>query len=153
MGSYLRLLLRAETTLLDSLLTVGAGHRAEAEVFSGCDTLARMSREHQRLLAPIVARYQQQTDAETEEPDPFHPEAITEVRSGPVGLLRDLQGLYLLATLVQTSWTVVFQGAQGARDRELMDLAEQCSGETSRQLSWLNTHLKVAAPQALLVAS
>jgi hypothetical protein len=59
----------------------------------------------------------------------------------------------VLATLVQTTWTVVDQCAQGARDEELQRIAEQCNHETSRQLKWLNTRLKAAAPQALLVAT
>jgi len=34
-----------------------------------------------------------------------------------------------------------------------MAAAEQANASTSRQLAWLNTRLKAAAPQALLVAS
>ncbi|URN11455.1 hypothetical protein LUW77_04160 [Streptomyces radiopugnans] len=59
----------------------------------------------------------------------------------------------MLGTLVQTTWTAVAQAAQGARDHELLELAHACEGETGRQLSWLNTRLKAAAPQALLVAT
>jgi hypothetical protein len=73
------------------------------------------------------------------------------VRSGPVGLLRDLQDLHVLATLVQTTWTVIAQGAQGLRDQELLDVATSSNTETSRQLTWLNTRMKEAAPQALIV--
>jgi hypothetical protein len=68
-----------------------------------------------------------------------------------VGLLRDLQDLHLLATLVQTTWTVIAQGAQGLRDRELLEVATSANAETSRQLTWLTTRMKVAAPQALIV--
>jgi hypothetical protein len=147
LGSYLQLLHSAETTLLKSLLAVATGHAAEAEVYAGCHTLAKMSEDHQQRLAPMLGRYEP-----ADPPDRFFPDGSTETRSGPVGLLRDLQDLYLLATLVQTSWTLVYQGAQGARDRELIKLAEECNGQTSRQLSWLNTQLKNAAPQALLAA-
>jgi hypothetical protein len=61
--------------------------------------------------------------------------------------------LHVLASLVQTSWTVVLQGAQGLRDRDLLDLAEKSGQDTARQLSWLNTMMKATAPQALIVAS
>ena len=57
----------------------------------------------------------------------------------------------MLASLVQTTWTVVAQGAQGVRDRELLSIATDANAETSRQLSWLNTRMKAAAPQALIV--
>ena len=44
------------------------------------------------------------------------------------------------------------QGAQGLRDRELLGIAEDAGRSTSRQLSWLTTRMKAAAPQALLMA-
>ena len=37
----------------------------------------------------------------------------------------------MLASLVQTTWTVIAQGAQGLRDRELLEVAHRASGETS----------------------
>ncbi len=142
---------RAEATLADSFVTVGNGHREEADVFHTCWTLATMSREH--VLAPVVDRYSEQgVGDDVDEPERLHAAGLAEVRTGGVGLLRDLQDLFLLATLVQTSWTVLYQAGQGARDRELIGLAERCNAETSRQLTWLNTRMKAAAPQALLVS-
>lgn len=47
---------------------------------------------------------------------------------------------------------MIAQGAQGLRDRELLEIAQACNAETSRQLTWLNTRMKQAAPQALIVA-
>jgi hypothetical protein len=60
---------------------------------------------------------------------------------GEIGLLRDRQALHLLATLVQSTWTVVVQGAQGLRNRD-------CS--RSPATVWL-TWLK-APHRALIVA-
>jgi hypothetical protein len=152
--TYLGLLHRAEATLADSFVTVGRGHQAEPDVFHICASLADLSREHEQALAPVVARYgEQHSGADIEEPQRLHADGIAEVRTGGVGLLRDLQDLFLLATLVQTSWTVVIQAAQGARDRELIEIAQHCNGETSRQLSWIQTRVKSAAPQALLLSS
>ncbi|MDQ1740309.1 MAG: hypothetical protein QOE53_1961 [Pseudonocardiales bacterium] len=153
LATYVGLLHRAEETLADSFVTVGHGHRAEPDVFHTCDSLAAMSRAHQELLAPVAARYgEQRSGNDVEEPERLHADGIAGTREGAVGLLRDLQDLYLLATLVHSSWTVVSQAAQGARDRELIEIAQHCSGETSRQLTWLQTRIKVSAPQALLVA-
>ena len=45
-----------------------------------------------------------------------------------------------------------FEGELTADDRELLDIAHECGAETDRQLTWLTTRLKVAAPQALIVA-
>ncbi|UQU62479.1 hypothetical protein COUCH_26025 [Couchioplanes caeruleus] len=150
---YLALAHRAEQTLADSFRVVGEGHKKHPDVLFTCRTLAGMSDEHVRRLAPIVQRYGERDDADTDEPERLHAAGLAEVRSGPVGLLRDLQDLHVLGTLVQTTWTVVAQAAQGLRDHDLLELAEHANGETSRQLSWLNTRMKAAAPQALIVAS
>lgn len=60
--------------------------------------------------------------------------------------------LYVLATYVDITWTLVGQAAQGAREAHLIDVVARCDGETTTQVSWLRTRLKQAAPQALLVA-
>jgi hypothetical protein len=48
--------------------------------------------------------------------------------------------------------TLVGQGAQGARDNELLEMVGRSAGETSVQLKWLSTRMKQAAPQALVVS-
>jgi hypothetical protein len=50
------------------------------------------------------------------------------------------------------AWTLLGQAAQGARDRELLEVVQGCEGETEIQLKWLRTRMKQAAPQALVVA-
>ena len=65
---------------------------------------------------------------------------------------RDLHDLYLMATECDVSWTLVGQAANGARDRELLEVVGACEGETATQLKWLRSRMKVAAPQALVVA-
>jgi hypothetical protein len=151
---YVGLLHRAEQTLADSFRVVADGHADEPDVLTTCRHLAGTSDEHVTALAPVADRYGEQARGEgVEEPERLHADGLGQVRSGPVGLLRDLQDLYVLASLVQSSWTVVEQAAQGARDRELIGIANSCSAGTSRQLTWLTTRIKAAAPQALLVAS
>jgi hypothetical protein len=154
LATYLGLLHRSEQTLAESLLTVGEGHQAEADIYHTCLSLAKLSLGHLEKLSPVVARYgEQRHGADVSEPERLHAEGVAQVRPGPVGLLHDLQDLYLLATLVDTTWTAVNQAAQGARDRELMEICQSCMSETTKQLKWLQTRMKVSAPQALLVAS
>jgi hypothetical protein len=150
LSTYLGLVHRSEEQLAQAFRTVGQGHAAEADVFHTCQLLAGWSEEHVRTLAPIAQRFG--ADSDVDEPERLHHAGITEVRSTAVGLLRDLQDLFLLASLVQTSWTVVWDAAQGLRDEELRTVSEQCNAETTRQLTWLTTRMKQAAPQALLVA-
>jgi hypothetical protein len=152
LATYIGMVHRAERTLAESLLTVGDGHKEEADIFHMCQTLAKMSQEHERRLAPIVDRYgEERAGDDVEEPDRLHADGVGEVREGSIGLLRDLQDLYLLATLVQTCWTVIYQAAQGVRDHDLMTVAEHSNSEISRVLTWINTRMKAAAPQALLM--
>jgi hypothetical protein len=47
---------------------------------------------------------------------------------------------------------VVNQAGSALRDAGLLAVVEQCHKETGIQLSWLQTRMKQAAPQALLVA-
>jgi hypothetical protein len=149
LSTYVGLADHSERTLADSLRAVAAGHQAEPDVFFTCRLLAQWSDQHRERLAPVVERYGE--DDSVEEPERLHAHGLAEVRSGPVGLLRDLQDLHVLASLVQTTWTVIAQGAQGLRDSELLEVATSANAETSRQLTWLNTRMKVAAPQALIV--
>ena len=60
---------------------------------------------------PVVQRYGEVTP--TTNPSGFTPTACP-TRSGPVGLLRDLQDLYLLASLVDITWTLVIQAGRPA---------------------------------------
>ena len=147
--TYIGLADHSEKTLADSLRTVAQGHARVADVFHTAQMLAGWSDGHREALAPIIERY---GEADVEEPERLHHAGLAETREGEIGLLRDLQDLHVMASLVQTTWTVIAQGAQGLRDRELLDVANSANVETSRQLTWLNTRMKVAAPQALIVA-
>jgi len=149
LATYVGLADHSEQTLADSFRAVAEGHAHVADVFHTCHQLADWCDDHRQRLAPAVQRYGEQDVAE---PERLRADALSATREGEVGLLRDLQDLYLLATLVHSTWTVITQGAQGLRDRELLEVATSSNAETSRQLSWLNTRMKAAAPQALIVA-
>jgi hypothetical protein len=143
---YLGLLHTAEDTLADSFIQVSEGHQADADVYHICRQLAGQCGQHVEALEPIVSRYGERRQSE---PERLHAEGLSETRAGPVGLLRDLQDLYLLASLVDITWTMI---GQAARDADLLDVATACQQQTSTQIAWLRTRMKQAAPQALLVA-
>ena len=103
---------------------------------------------HEQLLTPFVTKYA----TSVSEPDALHGELFNGVRKGPLGLLRDLHDLYLMATECDIVWTLIGQAAQGARDRELLNVVSSCEGETSAQVAWLKSRMKQAAPQVLVVA-
>lgn len=147
--TYIGLADQSEKTLADSFRAIARGHARAADVFHTCHMLAQWCDEHREALAPIVERY---GEAGVDEPERLHAAGLAETRAGEIGLLRDLQDLHVLASLVQTTWTVIAQGAQGLRDSELLEVASTANAQTSRQLSWLNTRMKTTAPQALIVA-
>jgi hypothetical protein len=152
LSTYVALAHGSETTLAEAFDTVGQGHAEHPDVVFTCQTLATMSRRHLERLAPVVSRYGEERDPSVQEPERLHADGVARVRSGPVGLLRDLQDLHMLASLVQTTWTVIGQGAQGLRDEELTALSTDAQADTKRQLAWLVTRMKTAAPQALVVS-
>ena len=100
------------------------------------------------ILAAFVEKYGEQ---DVDEPERLHHDGLAAARQGEVGLVRDLQDLHVLTDLVDTTWTVLGVAAQGVRDQELLDVVDACSAETARQTKWLDTRLKQAAPQALVV--
>lgn len=148
--TYLHLLHTAEGTLSDSYREVAAGHRPDADVHYTCLRFGADCAAHAEALRPSLTRYDK---AREPEPERLHPPGLTTTRSGPVGLLRDLQDLYQLANLVGITWVLVGQAAHGARDRDLIDLATRCDNELTAQLAWLRMRMRAAAPQTLLVAS
>jgi len=148
LSTYVALADHSEQTLADSFRTIGNGHPDVHDVFHMCHTLAKMSDGHRERLRAAVDRYGE--DDNLDEPERLRAPGVAEVRGGEIGLLRDLQDLHLLATLVKSTWMVVNQGAQGLRDREL--IAQDSMAETERQLTWLETRMKAEPPQALIVA-
>ncbi|RZU77635.1 hypothetical protein EV384_6367 [Micromonospora kangleipakensis] len=149
LSHYLGLLHKAQARLGDAFTEVGAAHRDEPDVFHTCGRLAAQCREHAEKLAPFARRYAEDAPAE---PDRLHSELFSGTRSGGLGLLRDLQDLYLMAAECDICWTVVGQAAYGARDTDLLAVVKSCEQETAIQLKWLRTRMKQAAPQALVVA-
>lgn len=149
--TYVRLLEGAEGTLRDSYRVVADGHRADADVYYTCRRFAADCTSHVEALRPAVSRYERDRESQPE-PERLHPSGLNSPRSGPVGLLRDLQDLYQLANLVEITWELIGQAAQGARDRELFDIVARCDHEVSAQVKWLRMRMRAAAPQTLLVA-
>jgi hypothetical protein len=148
LAHYLGLLHRSQTELAGAFREIGDGHPEEVDVAAMCAKLAGQCDRHAGELAPFAERYGEEAD----EPERLHSELFSGTRSGPLGLLRDLHDLYLMACECDISWTLVGQAAQGARDQELLEVVERCEGDTAMQIKWLESRMKEAAPQALVVA-
>jgi hypothetical protein len=146
---YLGMLQQAERELAESYRTVADGHGDEPDVHATCILLAKQCDEHVEAMRPSVERYGSQP---SDEPERLHAAALPHPRSGPLGLLRDLQDVHLLASFVDMTWILVQQAAAALRDEELLALIAEREAETGVQVAWLTTRMKQAAPQALVVA-
>jgi len=146
---YLGLLERAQRNLAAAFREVAEGHSDEPDIHALGRRLADDCDAYADRLGPFVERYGAEAE---DEPDRLHSEIFSGSRSGGLGLLRDLQDLYLMAAECDVAWTIIGQAAQGLRDRDLLEVVEDCEGQTATQLQWLRTRMKQAAPQALVVA-
>ena len=147
--TYLGLVDVGERTLAESYRQVAQGHAQEADVVVICERFASQCDAHRERLAPVVAERGEDRESE---PERLHADGLSGTRSGGVGLLRDLHDLYLLASYLDISWTVVGQAAKAVRDTRLLSVVQECEKETSAQLAWIRTRMKEAAPQALVVS-
>ncbi len=149
LAHYLGLLHRAEANLADAFGQVAEGHREEVDVHALAMRFAAECEAHADALRPFAERYGEEAE---DEPDRLYSELFSGTRSGGLGLLRDLHDLFLMASEAEIAWTLVGQAAQAARDRDLLRVVERCEAQTGRQLKWLRSRMKEAAPQALVAA-
>ena len=136
LANYLEYLRKAESNLAQGFRGVGEGHKEEVDIFHTADTPARQCEAHAEKLAPFCERYGKD---ETTEPDRLYHELFGGARSGGLGLLRDLQDLYLMANACDISWTMI---GQGARDEDLRGVVEACESQTAVQIRWLMTRIR-----------
>lgn len=148
-SNYLGLVDTSEKLLAEALEKVAHHHKDEPDVLQTCTMLSAWSLLHSGKLQPFIAKYAEKKSAE---PDRLNEALFNGVRSGALGLLRDLHDLWLLASEVDLCWIVISQAALGLRDKELEALCTAFKKDTRRQLDWLMTRIKQAAPQTLIVA-
>lgn len=148
-SSYIELASKSEEKLKEAFLKVAGHHKEEPDIEETCKELASWSEKHFQSFAPIMERYIPDRD---EEPENLHKILFQGTRSGGLGLLRDLHDLFLLASEVMLSYTVIMQAALALRDEELEEICLKSMKETERQINWIKTRIKQAAPQTLVAA-
>jgi hypothetical protein len=158
----------AERELAEQLLTVGERHKADHDVFHMTRTLSKREWAHLDALAKHAGRYGTSVgDRDGSEPGRGNGPG----RAGPAELLasareksaellgrrpepgllllRDLRELHLLAAGASLDWVALAQGAQAAKDNDLLAAVTECHNETLQTLKWTTYRLKEAAPQVL----
>jgi hypothetical protein len=158
LGLAIREVARAEERLAESLLEVGERHRSDHDVYHLTRTLSRWAQGHVAALEPFGERYGADVDADDVGREAGGPLATVREKGaellgrrpeGGLLLVRDVRRLHLLAAEASIDWTLLGQGAQAAKDSELLECVSLCHPETLRTLRWTTTKLKEAAPQAL----
>ena len=147
---------RPENELYTVLLSMSDRHKADHEIFSVTRDMARWSERHVADLAEAGREFGLALD-----PEAKHPAGLLETlqqkaseltgRSSAPGLLllADLRHLYREASGTALDWELLAQGAQGAKNKELLGLAERCNPQTLRVAKWAEAKLKESSPQVL----
>ena len=159
LGQYIEKLHDALTDLAGEYRKVGQRHATEHDLYHLCHTLAKQCEGQADALAPHAERHAGDVPEEIGEGGREsllaglrRATAAVVGRSPITGLLllRDLRQLHLAIEEAAMLWLIVGQGAQAARDRELLVLVEQCREEITHQLMWITSRVKETAPQVLI---
>jgi hypothetical protein len=142
------LLSEAEHEIAEAFKSVADQHSDEPDIVQTCQRFAELSHIHEQAIERFTSIYGEVSDYEASR---VKDSLFRGPRSGGFGLVRDLHDLFLLTTEAQLGWMILLQTAQALRDKEFIAACTKLGGETEGQRSWLQTRIKQAAPQALLV--
>jgi len=138
----------AERKIASAFKSVAERHSDEPDILQTCQRFERVSQVHEESLKRFISIYGEAVEHEASR---VSNSLFQGPRSGGYGLLRDLHDLYLLTTEAYLAWMVLLQTAQALRDKEFIACCTKLGDETEGQRAWLQTRLKQAAPQALLI--
>lgn len=154
----IRELHRSENSLAANLLKLAERHKVDHGIYHVACDLARWSETHVHELAEVGQRYGLHLRDHARGGDTGKLAAMREKASEMLGrrpepallLLADLRRVHLEAAGVSLDWELLGQGAQAAKDSDLLQLAQRCHPQTLRQMRWANAMLKEISPQALV---
>ncbi|OBG75200.1 MULTISPECIES: hypothetical protein [unclassified Mycobacterium] len=151
----LRELHRSERKLAHQLTALAARHHSDQDVCHLAQDLAGWSRHHLDELARHGRHYGLHLPARPRRRPLTGAVAARlsdKLRRRPepgLLLLADLRRVHRIAAGVSLDWELLAQGAQAAKDAELLRLATRCHPEALRQMRWANAMLKELSPQVL----
>lgn len=156
LGLAIRELHRSENDLAGDLLAIADRHKVNHEIHHVARDLAGWSQEHVHELTTAGRRH-----GLTLRDNPQHAGGLLSTVRGKLSemvgrrretgllLLADLRRLHRKAAGVSVDWELLGQGAQAAKDAELLALTKRCHPQTLRQMRWANAMLKTVSPQTL----
>lgn len=147
---YIGMIDYGEQKFAKALLNVAEQHKSQPDVYNECKLLSSWSKTNDNNLKPFIELYSEKREMEPSNLDTI---LFNGPRMGGFGLLRDLHDLLLFANENLISWVVLEQAASGLRDKKLKSVCLDAIELVKRQINWLETRIKQAAPQALVVPS
>jgi hypothetical protein len=148
---YLQLVYNSEKQLAEAFTKVAEHHKTEPDIYYTCLQLASWSKEHLEKVETQLEKYSESA-LKSQEPELLSQMLLKEPREGSLSLLKDLQDLWLLTKGIEICWSILLQAAAALRDMELESMCDHLNEETIRQSEWLQTRIKQAAPELLVVA-
>jgi hypothetical protein len=148
MAQFIGLTRAAEEELAKALILVAERRRLDPEIAQTATVLAGWSREHMRRLATFADRYGARPN---EHPASLRRALFQGTGVGPTGTLLDLRDASLLVWDAEMAWTILYQGAKGLHEDQLVGLAGVARDHVKRGLRWFRTVIELQAPEALAV--
>lgn len=153
---------RSEEHLAHDLRVIADRHHSDHDICHLARDLAGWCDDHAATLADHGGRYGLHLDVASrrhrwrrELEDRRH--AVVErvsdaLRRRPepaLALLADLRRVHRDAAGTSLDWELLAQGAQAAKDTDLVAVTARCHPQTLQQMRWANAMLKELSPQAL----
>ncbi len=157
LGLAIRELHRSENSMAAFLLKMSDRHKVDHGIYHVARDLATWSQTHVHELTEVGERYGVSM-RDNPKDDSGRMAGVRQKASEVLGdrpepgllLLADLRKVHRKAAGVSLDWELLAQGAQAAKDKELLELAQRCHPQTLRQMRWANAMLKELSPQILM---
>jgi hypothetical protein len=141
---------KSQQDLAKAFITVAEHHGKEPDIKANCVLLAGWSTNLAQKTKRFATVYGEE---KSPEPDRLKRTLFKKPRTGSMGLLRDLQDLWLMASEGEVCSIILQQAAFGLHDKELINLCDEINAYSKRQVAWLLTRMKSAATQTLIAAA
>jgi hypothetical protein len=148
-ADYIGLTENAEKTLIEALSNVSKQHAFETDVAEMCAKFKLWSEQHLDSVEKLSAQFGKKDEHTSEE---LSAALLSKSNLGSFGLLRDLHALSILVHHVHICWTVMLQASKALRNSEMETACTDCESHFKKEAMWLQTRIKSAAPQVLIVA-
>lgn len=149
-GNYIDMVHKSQQDLAKAFRMVAKEHGDEPDVKGICILLANWSDASVQKIKPFGEKYGREKNTE---PDRLMSTLFDKPRKGSLGLLRDLQDLWLMTNEGEVSCIILRQAAGALHDKELIEVCNELEQQSKRQSAWLLSRMKSAAPQTLIVAA